>query len=300
MVISVVIPLYNKAASIERAVRSVLSQTYRDFEIIVIDDGSTDDGSAIVKRIEDKRIRVIQQPNGGVSAARNRGIAEARGKYVALLDADDEWKPDYLAIQMMLAEKYPECSVYATGYEMRKSTGEKVETIIRGLPFDGPDGELSNYFEVASESHPPICSISVMAQKNAFESIGGFPGGIRSGEDLLTWARLASRFKIAYTREIQAVFNIEGYDVRERPKRVPAENDIVHQELVKIKEVFNPYSIDRYISHWHKMRSSIYMRLGMRWKSIRESLIGLRYRPLNYKLAVFIVLNLLPKRLQPF
>lgn len=299
-VISTVIPLYNKAEHIEKTLETVFAQTYGDYEIVIVDDGSTDTSAERVERINDPRIRLIRQRNAGVAAARNRGISEARGEFVALLDADDDWKPEYLAEQMRLARKYPDCDVFATDYEFRDQNGKVSRTIIRKLPFEGEDGTVSNYFEVASSGHPPLWTSAVMARKSAFEGVGGFPAGIRSGEDLLTWARLACRHRIAYSRKPLAVFNVEGYDVREKPKRVPAEDDIVGRELAALKREFNPAHIDRYLSHWHKMRSSVYMRLGMRGKSIREALKGLRHNPANFKLAAFIALNLLPKRLQFF
>lgn len=285
---------------IERTLRSVLTQTFQDFEIIVVDDGSTDGSAEIVKGITDNRIRLISQKNSGVSAARNRGIAESRGELIALLDGDDEWKPEYLETQFNLSLRYPECRVFAVNYETCDSNKKITPTIINALPFAGEDGELTNYFEVASCSHPPICSISIMVRKGVFEQIGGFPIGVRSGEDLLTWARLACLNRIAYSRKSLARFNVEGYDIKEKPKRIPAEDDFVGHELAKLKEKHNPYLINHYIAHWHKMRSSVYMRLSMRKASIREALIGLRYNPLNYKLFAYIIINLLPSKLQPF
>ena len=96
--ISVVIPLYNKERYIERAVYSVLSQTFQQFEIVIVNDGSTDGSVSVIERMNNPLIRLIHQKNGGVSAARNRGIEEARFEYIAFLDADDEWKENHLEV----------------------------------------------------------------------------------------------------------------------------------------------------------------------------------------------------------
>lgn len=295
--ISVVIPLYNKEQSIASTLQTVLNQTYQDFEIVIVDDGSTDHSVGEVTKMTDPRIRLIHQENAGVSAARNRGIEEAKGEYIAFLDADDEWKSDYLKTQYELTQKYPECSVFACNYEFKDGQGKITSTIIRKLPFKSEDGILSNYFEVASCSHPPICSITIMVKKNAIQSIGGFPVGIKSGEDLLTWARLAVNGKIAYAKQAYAVFNVEGYSISEKPKRIPAEQDIVGQELKALLKAHPSKGLRLYNALWHKMRSSIYLRLKMRKKSIREALISIRYNPLNYKLYIYIVLNLLPVKI---
>lgn len=299
--ISVIIPLYNKESLISNTIKTVLNQTFQDFEIVVVNDGSSDNSVAEVKKFKDTRIRVINQKNAGVSAARNRGIQEANGDYIALLDGDDEWNPDYLKTQYKLAQTFTECDVFAVNYEFHDiNSGKIATTIINKLPFENTDGVLNNYFEVASCSHPPICSISVMARKGVFESIGGFPLGIKSGEDLLTWARLACRYKIAYCKTPLAIFNVEGYNIREKPKRIPPKEDYVGEELLQIKRAFNPPYINAYISQWHKNRASVFMRLQMRKDSIKESLIGLKYNPLNYKLILYIMINLLPAKVQPF
>lgn len=296
MFFSVVIPLYNKERQIAGTLRSVFAQTCADYEIIVVDDGSTDGSAAVVESLHDPRIRLIRQANAGVSAARNLGIAEARGEYIALLDADDEWRPEYLATIAALIRKYPQCDVFATDYEFHNLDGNIVKTIINKITFDGNDGILTNYFEVASCSNPPLWTSAVVVRKSAFKSVGGFPLGIKSGEDLLTWARLAARYKIAYSKKPLAVFNVEGYDRNERPKRIPAENDTVATELLKLKDEFNPSNINQYISFWHKMRAVIYMRLGMRSKSIKEAFKAVRYNPLNWKALAVIPFNFIRRR----
>lgn len=298
--ISVVIPLYNKATSISSTLECVLNQTFSDWEVVVVDDGSTDDSANIVNSMDDSRIRLIRQSNAGVSAARNSGVTEAKGEFIAFLDADDEWDKEYLATQYELTKKYPDCDVFAMNYEFRDINGKKTSTIINKSPFNGEDGVLSNYFEVASCSHPPLWTSAVMVKKSALQSIGGFPQGIKSGEDLLTWARLACRYKIAYCKTPLAVFNVDGYDTKEKPKRIPAEVDVVGRELKKLYKTYNTPGLKQYVGLWHKMRSSIYMRLRMRGKSIKEAMYGLWYSPKNIKLYAFIILNLLPKKIQPF
>lgn len=298
--ISVVIPLYNKADKIEKTLKSVFAQTYTDYEIVIVDDGSTDGSAAIVEQIKDSHIRFISQNNAGVSAARNRGIFEANGEYIAFLDADDEWKENYLETQVNMIKKFPSCSVFATNYVLKYPDNSYKHTIIRGLKFEDEAGIMNNYFEVASYSQPPVWTSAVIVKKNAIQAINGFPVGVKAGEDLLTWARLAARYKIAYNRHPLAIFNADGYSTKDRPKRIPAENDIVGRELEVLDNDFRPPYIRKYISVWHKMRSAVYMRLGMRRKSIREAIKGIRYNRLNYKLYAFCILNLLPSQLQPF
>lgn len=293
--ISVVIPLYNKERQIACTLQSVFEQTFQNFEIVIVDDGSTDNSVEEVEKFDDSRIRLIHQTNAGVSAARNRGIEEASGELIAFLDADDVWMPEYLATQYGLYQKYPECSVYACNYEFRDSEGKVTPTIIRKLPFEGEDGILSNYFEVASCSHPPICSISIMVKKMAIQAIGGFPLGIKSGEDLLTWARLAVSGAIVYSRKSLAVFvRDEGLFNKDQQLRVPEKEDIVGLELKKLYNINRHIiGLNKYVALWHKMRTRIFIDKKDRRKAIKECLISMKYN-MNVKILVFLVLIFLP------
>ena len=295
--ISVVIPLYNKESQINQTIQSVLRQSFQDFEIVVVDDGSTDNSVSEVKRFNDSRIRIISQTNAGVSAARNRGIAEAKGEFIALLDGDDEWKPDYLATQYALTEKYPECDVFATDYEFRSADGKTTPTIIRRLPFDSEDGILINYFEVATHSHPPLWTSAVMFRKSTIESLGGFPMGIKSGEDLLTWARLACRYKIAYSRKPLAVFIFDETIFNDdQKKRLPESVDIIGNELKKLLQLNNAPGIKEYIAIWHKMRSRIFITKNIRAKAIRECIKSAKY-DFNIKIVFFFIMCFLPHKI---
>ncbi|WP_346701314.1 glycosyltransferase family A protein [Barnesiella sp. An22] len=295
MKISVVIPLYNKEKQIAHTLQSVLNQTFQDFEIVIVDDGSTDGSVAEVEKFSDSRIRLIHQKNAGVSAARNRGIEAAKGDLIAFLDADDVWMPEYLATQYHLSQKYPDCNVFACNYEFRDTEGKVTPTIIRKLPFTREDGILSNYFKVASCSHPPLWTSAVMVKKQAIQGIGGFPVGIKSGEDLLTWAKLAVKGKIAYSRTPLAVFiRDEVLFNKDQRQRMPEVEDIVGKELLNIyAENHTVRSLNSYLALWHKMRTRIFIEKGHRRLALKECFISMKY-DINIKILFFFVLIFLP------
>jgi len=296
--ISIVIPLYNKAATVERTLRSILKQTVRDYEVIVVDNGSTDGGERIVRQINDTRIRLINQDKQGVSAARNKGIEESKYEWVAFLDADDEWESTFLETVLKLAEKYKECDVCATAYYRCAKDGQKQEILLNSTK-ESKDFVFDNYFEVASQSDPPIHSSSIMAKKSALISIGGFPQGVHQGEDLLTWARLASKYKIAYCREPQSIFYTGEENAMGKPKRIPDPEDPVGKGLEAIYND-NPSlpGIKNYIAHWHKMRASIYLRLpGCSSKSRSEAQTSCRWHR-NKKMVFYIILSFVPYKLR--
>ena len=298
--ISVVIPLYNKEKQIQKTMNTILSQSYQNFEIVIVNDGSTDSSVQQVQAIKDKRIHLFHQKNAGVSAARNTGIREAKGEFIAFLDADDEWKSDYLQKLIELTDRYPQADIFGSNYCFKNPQGKITPTILRRIQSKEESFILNNYFEIASYSHPPLCSSAIMVRRSAINSIGGFPLGIKSGEDLLTWARLAVRYKIAYSIEPNAIFNVEGYNLKDKPKRVPAKIDLVGHELTKLYKETKFKGLRKYISHWHKMRASVYMRLNLRKESLAETCKALYYNPFNYKLYAYIILNFIPSRLRPF
>lgn len=296
--ISIVIPLYNKENQIVRTLQSIFTQTYPNYEIIIINDGSTDNSAVEVEKIADMHIRLIHQENAGVSAARNRGIAEAQYELITFLDADDEWKPTYLETQYALHKKYPECSVYACNYDFRDSYGKITRTIIRKLPFEGTDGILTNYFEVASCSHPPLWTSGIMVKKEAIQSIGNFPTGVKSGEDLLTWAKLAVHYSIAYTTSMHATYVFDILDFNRNPRK-PEEVDIVGKDLIQLFRSHPqiPF-LQKYISFWFTIRASVYMRFSSRKNIYSEIYKAIKLNPKKIKLWVFLLIGILPLKMR--
>lgn len=302
MQISVVIPLYNKRDSVTRALESVFAQTVQPFEIIIVNDGSTDGSEQIVVQINHPLVKLIHQTNAGVSAARNKGIEMAQGDWIVFLDADDEWKPEFLETMQMLALTYPQCKVVASAYELQDYRGIRKSIILRKIPFKGEHGILGNYFEVAACSHPPISSISIMVATDAIKSIGRFPVGIRSGEDLLTWARLAVKYKIGYSRKPLSVFIQDAahtYD--DKPNRLPDADDHVGKELRKLLDAIKPAEskgLHHYISHWYKMRASIYLRLGTFLPVFKQCFLALKYNLSNKIIYIYLLVVFLPLALR--
>jgi glycosyltransferase involved in cell wall biosynthesis len=200
--ISVIIPLYNKAAYIERAVRCALAQHPAPAEVLVIDDGSTDDSVAVLRRMpEFPRMRLVSQPNGGEGAARNRGLAEMEGDLAAFLDADDEWAPGHLRNLLETALRCPAAGLLATGYRSIYAGGVEVETAV-----DAPGPVLlRDYFETARGGfclHISSCAV----WRSAAEEVGGFAEREPMGADLEFVARVALRHPVALHPAISGVY----------------------------------------------------------------------------------------------
>lgn len=145
--ISIVIPLYNKAHTIVHTLNAVFKQEYQDFEVIIVDDGSTDNGVGIIQQhFHDNRIRIFHQENQGVSVARNRGVEEARCEYVALLDGDDEWHPDYLKIMTKHIQNNPRCGLFLCAF-IAQGASRSIYCIPKG--FENYQGEINLFHNVS-------------------------------------------------------------------------------------------------------------------------------------------------------
>lgn len=211
MFFSVVIPLYNKSYSVKRCIESVLNQSYQSFEIIIVNDGSTDDSLNIVERnykeeISRNIIKIINQPNQGVSVARNVGIQASRSELVCLLDADDEWLPNFLEKMSNLIKDYPLADLYCLAHLLRKSNDDLVKPK-HGLQSEYR-GYVENFFQTSSKGEVANSS-KVCIRKSAVLALGGFPKGVVAGEDLYVWIRLALDGKVACDMVYAAIVNLE-------------------------------------------------------------------------------------------
>ena len=177
----------------------------------MVDDGSTDDGAEVVRGFDDPRIRLIQQENRGVSAARNRGIEAARAELVAFLDADDEWLAGHLEVLLRLRDKYPEAGAYGTAYLVkRKDSKACVAAFSDDIPRKPWEGLLPSYFKAAAFGDPPISASTVAIPKSVLTEMAGFATEAWWGEDTDLWGRIALKYPIAFSWDGMGIYHSEA------------------------------------------------------------------------------------------
>ena len=206
---SVVIPLYNKAPYVAKAIGSVLSQTFTDYELVIVDDGSKDNSAEIAQQtiIGREHCRLIRQENAGVSVARNHGVSASKGAYLCFLDADDWWEPCFLEEMSRLIEDFPEAGIYGTNYTIVNETKHKTRVAKIGVE-DGFEKGYVNYFQTYSRTmYMPLWTGAVSIPRHVFDAMQGFPEGIKLGEDFLLWVQIAMRYKVAFLNKPLAYYN---------------------------------------------------------------------------------------------
>ena len=197
---SVIIPLFNKEKFIEATLKSVLNQTFIDFEILIINDGSTDNSATIIEGFDDPRIRYFLKENAGVSSARNDGIEKAQSNYISFIDADDYWYPDFLEEMFKIIQNYPQQKVFSAAIEIE--TSKKVIPASYSIVRTN-DCEIVNYF-TASSKETVICTSCAVFHKSIFEETGNFDITVKSGQDTDLWIRLGMNYPVVFSWKILA------------------------------------------------------------------------------------------------
>lgn len=234
---SIVIPLYNKELSIRNTIQSVLDQAYKDFEIIVINDGSTDDSINVVQSFDDSRIKIVNQINQGVSATRNTGIVHSTCEWIAFLDADDLWEPNHLQEIRDMMQSFPNKNIYVTSFAF--SGNRKKET----LDNTNKVYLVDNYFKQAKKIHILWTSI-VVVKKETILKVGGFDIRMTNGEDLDCWVRLAKSNDIVKSDKVTAIYRLDAENRTTLPRNLESSN----LYYIDLDSIYNSDEKDYYIN----------------------------------------------------
>ena len=295
LLISVIIPLFNKRLYLKRAVSSVLNQTYKNLEIIIIDDGSTDNSLNTLEDLIDRRIVKIKQKNLGKSIARNNGIKKSSGKLILFLDADDYWYENHVYDLYKLFKLFPKAGLFSTNYlEISSEQIPSINKIRNNNKY-----EKINYFKLAANNIGIVWTSAAAITRDVYDNLGGFED-INIGEDLEYWARISLRYEVAYSHNISALYcrNTNGamesiiFKTRELPKNL---NDI--SPSVKFlsgkNKTDNIFLTNKYVLNYVNSRISniilwlVYMGYFEEVKIRTEMLI----KPLNIKFSLFYILG---------
>lgn len=203
MIVSVIIPTYNRSKIVESAIRSVLNQSYKDYEIIVIDDGSTDGTMEYLESLH-LPIKIISKQNGGVASARNAGIKAAQGDYIAFLDSDDSWLPDKLKAQVDYLYTHPDMPLVYTD-EYIEVNGETLQDT-RFQRANVDDNIKNNFLLAGFVQQTPIHTSAVMVRKTVLDEVGYFNETLKIHEDSELWNRISKKYKFGYIDIPLAVF----------------------------------------------------------------------------------------------
>ena len=293
--VSIVIPLYNKEGTLARAIDSVLSQTISDFELIIAEGPSNDGSSAVVSSYNDPRILRFTQEGHGVSAARNQAIAKASAEFIAFLDADDQWMPDFLETVLHLYSVFPDAGMYGTAYTVF-SEGKQVRNIQRDP--DLGDRVFPSYFEeYISAGHPIIITSAFAAPKHVLEHVGGYPEYLRVGEDHELFGKIALAYPVAYSPKICSRYNLgseNNADVVDYLLEVPLKTYLEHVPSNGVCPL-NTAGLDEYLAHWKirtggrniysgfrkEGRQQVLSANTSKYRMIKTAFLLLSYVPLN-------------------
>lgn len=224
--ISVAIAVYNKEQQILSTLESVLNQTYCISEIVIVNDGSTDNSEKLIHTIKDARIRYIKQENQGAAAARNQAIAHCTNDYIALLDADDLWHPNFLSEIIKAIQRYPNEKVFSTGLQIETNHNKSFPAKY-SIPNQSEIG-VYDYFE-GSYLNSLIYSSNVVIHKDVFEKVGNFDTRIRSGQDTDLWIRIGIEYSVVFIPEYAVTYRF-----------IP--NSLSHSEVpIRYKIQFDKY-----------------------------------------------------------
>jgi glycosyltransferase involved in cell wall biosynthesis len=274
---SVIIPLYNKEKLIAQTINSILNQTFNDFEVIIVNDGSTDNSLNILSNLVDDRFIIYNQDNQGVSHARNFGVEKAKGKYIALLDADDFWHTNHLFELKKLIETFPNAGLFCNNYEINYNS-KFTKSARFNFEFDNECMIIDDYFK-CSIINSVAWTSSVSFTKESFNAIGQFDKKLRTGQDIDLWIRFALKHDIVFNPIMTMRYN--NFDATSLSKSTYNDD---RYWLIKgfSKEELQDTSLKKYLDI-NRYALSIRCKLNNEIELYKKLKLEIDYKNLNFK-----------------
>lgn len=278
---SIVIPVYNKENFVVKTIESVFDQTFTDYEIIIINDGSTDQSEAKISAIKDNRIKYYSKKNEGVALARNFGIEKATADYICFLDADDYWYPAFLEMMHRFTSELPEQKVFAAAIEI-ETKNKTIPAYYSITPTS--DFEIVNFFN-ASQKECVLWTSSVCIHKSVFEKVGDFDTKIKHGEDTELWIRIGLQFPIVFIRKILTRY---VYDDKSISRNSNYYFEQYTFDKYSLEEKQNP-ALKKYMD-LNRFSAVIKCKLHGDWKTAKEIYSEIDLKNLSYKKRILLEL----------
>ena len=252
---SIIIPLYNKEVFIEKTLQSVLNQTFNDYEIIIVNDGSNDASLEKIKRFTDSRIKIFHQNNQGVSVARNKGMKMAEGEYFCFLDADDEWTNDYLENLFFTIKKFPDAGMYCSRYKTKIADGKYSYCKFIDIS-EEYEGYVKDFFGSSIKSRIGNSSANTI-HHTVIKNIGFFDDTLYNGEDIDYWIRIALKHNVVICKNTTVIYNFLQTNkslsrIKINEKKLPTFDQFLEDEKnnPSLKKFLDVYRIE-YALHFH-------------------------------------------------
>lgn len=275
--VSVVIPTYNYGRFIAEALESALGQSLDVSEIIVVDDGSTDETKDIVLSFADRGVRYLRQENAGVCAARNRGVAESRGEVIAFLDADDIWEASKLEKQVKILAADRDLGLVHCGMrEFASSSGKTLD-----LKTDGEAGDVADGLLVWEKSVVNVSGSCLVVRREAFDAVGGFDARMEVGEDWDFCYRVARKYKVGFVAEPLVNYRIHGAAAHHNVDNMERGMAMFYEKAFDTDDERVLALKDRALGNYHKVMSGSYFQSGRFGKFASHAIRSIAHRPAN-------------------
>ncbi len=271
--VSVIIPNYNYARYVGEAVESALGQTYSNLEVIVVDDGSTDNSLEVLERYRD-RVKIVEQQNSGVCVARNRGVAETKGEYIAFLDADDVWLPEKIEKQVKKFESDGDTGLVHVGVIDIDASGEKLATHLNGM-----EGAVASELMMFERAVILGGGSGVMIPRRVFDEVGGFDESLSTSADWDLYFRISSSFSVGFIGEPLLKYRLHGANMHSNIPRMESEMLSAYRKVFTENGRDGRFDKGKAYGSLFRVLAGSYFRSGKYGDFLRTAAKSVWYRP---------------------